>query len=138
MILQASSVLPQRRGVPELSPTPNGNNVSTSSNHQPIFKLNPRNLKVFRALFYTPSVTATPGEVPWTSFLQAMKAVGFEPQKLYGSVWQFSPSGLDVEKSIQFHEPHPSGKLPYMTARRIGRRLNRAYGWASEMFVPNP
>ncbi|KAF1951014.1 hypothetical protein CC80DRAFT_528569 [Byssothecium circinans] len=106
------------------------------SDIQPKFELDAGTLKVFRALFYTPSLTATPGEVPWRDFLHAMKAVGFQPQKLYGSVWQFSPTDLDVERAIQFHEPHPSGKLPYRTARRIGRRLNRAYGWERGMFVP--
>jgi hypothetical protein len=99
------------------------------------FPLDARALKVFRTLFYTPSLTATPGEVPWTDFLHAMVGTGFVPEKLYGSVWHFSPTALDVERSIQFHEPHPSGKLPYKTARRYGRRLNRAYGWEGDMFV---
>ncbi|KAF2657688.1 hypothetical protein K491DRAFT_654535 [Lophiostoma macrostomum CBS 122681] len=101
------------------------------------FLLDARSLKVFRTLFYTPSLTATPGEVPWTDFLHAMVGTGFMPEKLYGSVWQFRPTKLDVERSIQFHEPHPSGKLPYKTARRYGRRLNRAYGWEGNMFVAN-
>lgn len=57
--------------------------------------------------------------------------------KLYGSVWQFRPTRLDVERNILFHEPHPQGKLPFKTARRYGRRLNRAYGWVGEMFVLN-
>ncbi|KAF2688061.1 hypothetical protein K458DRAFT_401459 [Lentithecium fluviatile CBS 122367] len=102
---------------------------------QPTFQLDIRALKVFRALFYVPSLNATPGEVPWTDFLHAMASTGFEPQKLYGSVWLFSPTKPDVERSIQFHEPHPSKKLPYKTARRFGRRLNRAYSWEGDMFV---
>jgi hypothetical protein len=36
---------------------------------------------------------------------------------------------------IQFHEPHPKGKLQYRDARRYGRRLQRAYGWCGAMFV---
>ncbi|KAL5420796.1 hypothetical protein PMIN04_006125 [Paraphaeosphaeria minitans] len=103
---------------------------------QPTFRLDARAFKVFRILFYTPQLNSTPGEVPWTEFLHAMVATGFAPEKLYGSVWQFSPSGLDVERSIQFHEPHPVGKLSYRVARRIGRRLNRAYGWEGSMFLP--
>jgi hypothetical protein len=47
----------------------------------------------------------------------------------------FQPSGLDVERSIQFHEPHPAGKIPFRVARRIGRRLERAYGWVGGMFA---
>lgn len=55
-----------------------------------------------------------------------MVATGFSPERLYGSVWQFHPRDLDVERSIQFHEPHPHGNIPFRVARRIGRRLNRA------------
>ena len=102
---------------------------------QPTFEVDVRALKVFRTLFYTPSVSATPGDVPWTDFLHAMVSAGFGLEKLYGSVWQFSPTKLDVERSIQFHEPHPVGKLAYRTARRFGRRLERAYGWWGGMFL---
>lgn len=102
---------------------------------QPIFALDNRALKVFRTVFYTPSSTATLGELPWTDFVHAMISTGFSAEKLYGSVWQFRPTNLDIDRSIQFHEPHPASKLPYRTARRFGRRLNRAYGWNGEMFV---
>jgi hypothetical protein len=112
-------------------PTPAADKADT----QHTFQLDNRSFKVFRALFHTPSLGSTPGEVPWMDFLHAMVSTGFEPQKLYGSVWMFSPTGLDVERSIQFHEPHPSKKLPYRTARRFGRRLNRVYGWNGSMFT---
>jgi hypothetical protein len=52
--------------------------------------------------------------------------IGFSSMKLYDSVWQFQ---LNVERNIQFHEPHPHGKLPFTTALNFGRRLNRTYGW---------
>ena len=95
-----------------------------------------RALKVFSALFYTPSSQSDgPKEIPWSDFLHAMASTGFSVQKLYGSVWQFTPTKLDVEASIQFHEPHPSGKIPFVEARRHGRRLFRSYGWTSETFV---
>ena len=77
----------------------------------------------------------SPGEIPWSDFLHAMSHTGFEIEKLYGSTWQFTPTKLDVERSIQFHEPHPVNKIPYRVARRHGRRLNRAYGWTGAMFV---
>ncbi|KAL9109591.1 MAG: hypothetical protein Q9227_005771 [Pyrenula ochraceoflavens] len=107
----------------------------TRNDVQPTFPVDARALKTFRTLFHTPSISATPGEVPWTDFLHAMVSTGFVPEKLYGSVWQFSPTGLDVERSIQFHEPHPSGRIPFMQARRFGRRLDRAYGWHGRLFV---
>ncbi|KAL2822761.1 hypothetical protein BDW59DRAFT_149106 [Aspergillus cavernicola] len=108
---------------------------TTIPDHQPTFPVNSRALKVFRTLFFNPDVTSTPGEIPWTDFLHAMTSVGFEVMKLYGSVWQFQPTKLDVERGIQFHEPHPKGKVPFTVARRFGRRLNRAYGWVGGMFV---
>lgn len=64
-----------------------------------------------------------------------MVSVAFVSEKLYGSVWQFSPKSADIGRSIQFHEPHGgSAKISYRNARRIGRRLNGAYGWDGGMF----
>ncbi|KAK2755094.1 hypothetical protein FQN54_006623 [Arachnomyces sp. PD_36] len=104
---------------------------------QPTFSVDARTHKVFRTIFFNPTVTSTPGELPWSDFLHAMSSVGFTIMKLYGSVWQFQPTNLDVERNILFHEPHPRGKLPFTVARRYGRRLNRAYGWFGGMFVLN-
>ncbi|KAG0042238.1 hypothetical protein BGZ83_000737 [Gryganskiella cystojenkinii] len=98
-----------------------------------------RSLKVFSILFYQPSINDQPGEILWNDFLHAMTKAGFAVEKLYGSVWHFSPlpssNTFDVwDRSIQFHEPHPSAKIPFRTARRFGRRLFRAYGWHGDMF----
>ncbi|KAE8309788.1 hypothetical protein BDV41DRAFT_567103 [Aspergillus transmontanensis] len=101
-------------GKPEALPQPD------PVDRQPTFSVDARALKVFRAVFFNPATTSTP--------------VGFTAMKLYGSVWQFRPTRLDVERNILFHEPHPQGKLPFKTARRYGRRLSRAYGWFGEMF----
>ncbi|MCJ1405640.1 hypothetical protein MMC11_008869 [Xylographa trunciseda] len=102
----------------------------------PSFAVSKRALKVFSVLFYIPSAESdNPGEIPWLDFVHAMTSVGFAALKLYGSVWQFTPTKLDVERSIQFHEPHPHGKIPFVVARRHGRRLNRAYGWDGAIFV---
>jgi len=101
------------------------------------FKVDARSLKVFRTLFFNPSVTSSPAEVAWTDFLHALASTGFVAEKLYGSVWQFRPAkGLDgIERPIQFHEPHPAKKLRFVVARRFGRRLFRNYGWTGDMFV---
>jgi hypothetical protein len=110
----------------------------SEADSDPHFVLNARAHKVFKTLFFSPSTTSTPGEVAWADFLYAMVAVGFVPEKLYGSVWQFSPDPdkLAVERSIQFHEPHGAGtKIVYRIARRHGRRLNRAYGWDGSSFT---
>ncbi|MCJ1419547.1 hypothetical protein MMC32_005902 [Xylographa parallela] len=104
--------------------------------HQPSFIMGKLVLKVFSALFYTPTaLSENPGEIPWLDFVHALHSVGFAACKLYGSVWQFTPTKLDVERSIQFHEPHPHGKILFAVARRHGRRLTRAYGWDGAMFV---
>jgi hypothetical protein len=101
---------------------------------QPTFKVDKSSLKVFNMLFFAPGQIKAPGEIPWVDFLRAMGSVGFAAQKLYGSIWQFTPTKLDVERSIQFHEPHPAVKIRFTVARRIGRRLTRAYGWHGGMF----
>lgn len=102
---------------------------------QPVFQVDARALKVIRTIFHDPSAAAAQGEVPWQDFLHALTSVGFAAEKLYGSVWQFRPVSLDTNRSIQFHEPHPRGKVPFRVARRHGRRLCRAYGWHAGMFV---
>ncbi|KAI0521391.1 hypothetical protein F5B22DRAFT_662496 [Xylaria bambusicola] len=120
-----------------------GENVTTSPlpgtpadvHVQPIFKVDARALNVFRTIFFDLEAHTTPGEVAWRDFLHAMRSIGFAAEKLDGSAWHFQPTGLDVERSIQFHEPHPRGKIPFRVARRHGRRLNRAYGWHGGMFV---
>lgn len=98
-----------------------------------------RELRVFSALFHQSSMKDAPSkEVIWDNFLAAMRAIGFDGKKVYGSVWRFTPptSGVLVtETPINFHEPHPHGKLSFWDARRFGRRLNRAYGLGSASFV---
>ncbi|KAF3033371.1 hypothetical protein E8E12_003436 [Didymella heteroderae] len=101
---------------------------------QPAFVLDRRAHKVFRTLFHSPLSRDHPGDTPWQDFLYAMMAVGFSVEKLQGSAWQFTPTNLDVQRPIQFHEPHPTHKLPFTWARRFGRRLARTYGWRSSMF----
>lgn len=105
----------------------------------PKYAVDARALKVFKTIFFTPSINATPGEIKWPDFLHAMTSVGFAPEKLYGSVWHFSPTNAELQRSINFHEPHKdgkaTGKIPYCIARGIGRRLNRAYGWDGSRFV---
>ncbi|KAK6611017.1 hypothetical protein H4I96_02615 [Botrytis cinerea] len=101
-----------------------------------IIKVNKKTYRVFTALFYTPSEKDPPGEISWQDFLQAMAAGGLSSEALYGSIWHFTPQEGHPNKprrSIQFHQPHP-GKLRLGTARFIGRRLNRAFGWDIDLF----
>ncbi|KAF4961723.1 hypothetical protein FGADI_86 [Fusarium gaditjirri] len=107
----------------------------TLEDPKPVFKVDRRALKTFPILFCDPDVTSTPGEVPWNDFLHAMASVGLAAEKLYGSVWQFSPYTLKANGSIHFHKPHPHNKVPFVIARRHGRRLYRTYGWTGEQFA---
>ncbi|KAH6643580.1 hypothetical protein C7974DRAFT_407311 [Boeremia exigua] len=93
-----------------------------------------RALKVFRTLFHSPDSPDQPGGIIWTDFLHAMVSVGFGAEKLQGSAWHFTPTALGAERSIQFHEPHPGNKRPFMWARRYGRRLTRTFGWTAGTF----
>ncbi|PGH00959.1 hypothetical protein GX51_05508 [Blastomyces parvus] len=128
------------RGIPHPQPDiessiPHHGTSRHTPDTQPTFRISKRALKVFSTLFHDPSREDQPGEIPWSDFLHAMVSTGFGPAKLYGSVWQFTPTKLDVLRSIQFHEPHPRSKIPFRVARRFGRRLNRAYGWHAGMFA---
>jgi hypothetical protein len=106
--------------------------VATSKRRIPV---DARALKVLRTLFYDPTVTSTPGEVPWMDFVHTMKSAGdFSAEKMYGSVWSFTKITEGEASRIQFHEPHPKGKLSFNIARRYGRRLNRRYGWERDHF----
>lgn len=100
------------------------------------FSVDERAHEVFHTLFHSPNNPDTPGEIPWADFLHSMVKVGFSAEKMHGSAWKFAPRSLDVNlhRSIQFHEPHLSSKLPISWARRFGRRLARAYGWDPDMF----
>ena len=99
---------------------------------EPIYRVDKRTLDVLDSLFFVRSRGTGPGEVAWAEFIYALSQLGFEVEKLYGSVWQFS---LEGQRSIQFHEPHPKSNIPWYHARRHGRRLYRAYGWHREMFI---
>lgn len=58
-----------------------------------------------------------------------MTSTGFTATIFYASVWEFQLARLDAPLIIQFHEPHPRGKLPFRLARLYRRmlKLNRAY-----------
>lgn len=101
-----------------------------------LYSVDARALKVFRTVFFNPAVTSSPGEVSWNDFVYAMTSTGmFAAKKLYGSIWQFSRMGGSDKSRTQFHEPHPRGKIPFVVARRHGRRLDRAFGWTGEKFM---
>jgi hypothetical protein len=105
---------------------------------RPRLKIDQRTSKALGALFHIPDSKGHQTELNWTEMLHAMTRTGFAAEKLYGSIWQFTPTDnlefTGTTRSIQFHEPHPQNSLPYWKARRLGRRLTRRYGWSWETF----
>ncbi|KAI4624857.1 uncharacterized protein J4E87_005338 [Alternaria ethzedia] len=102
-----------------------------------IYCVDKRAHKVFKTLFHVPlsDLGETPKAIKWDDFKRAMIRAGFSAEKLQGSAWQFTPSvSTDVARGIQFHEPHPDSSIPYIMARRFGRRLQRVYGWHGGVF----
>lgn len=125
------------RTVPKTSPArkqPTPPKAEEADHTPSMIDVDKRALETFNILFFRPSRSAQPGEVPWSDFLHAMASAGFAFAKLDGSVWHFRPSSSSAGHNIQFHEPHPAKAIRFRTARRIGRRLNRAFGWTGEMF----
>ncbi|KAH9906787.1 hypothetical protein F4778DRAFT_800764 [Xylariomycetidae sp. FL2044] len=124
-----------QKGIPEIR----------AATPKPVFRVKKRAYKVFSMLFHQPSSGSQPaGELAWTEFLHALSSVGLAPEKLYGSVWRFVPpppgpgpwEGVPGAKNaINFHEPHPQGKLAFHVARCYGRRMFKHYGFTGDMFV---
>lgn len=125
------------RGTPRVgSKTPKeGQGEPDLSTQDPLFTVGKRGYKVFSTLFFDVSHSEPPGELAWSDFLSAMASVGFSVQSLDGSAWVFAPLNDLFHRSIIFHEPHPSSKIPFRTARRFGRRLERAFGWTAATFA---
>ncbi|EPE05514.1 hypothetical protein F503_02253 [Ophiostoma piceae UAMH 11346] len=118
-----------------------GSNRSREANSTPI-KVDPRALKVFRALYFNPDGGSTFGEIPWNDFVNAMSSVGFHAEKMYGSLWHFRPTkqgaagvARSTSDSIMFYEPYSQTKISFDGARWMGRHLTRAYGWNRDTFV---
>ena len=101
-----------------------------------IFRVSGRAMEVVDMIFHQPS-THTPGELHWADFLHTMTSVGFAAQPMFGSAVSFTPTGELLglwRQSIMLHAPHPSKKMDWRAARRIGRRLTRNYGLDASWF----
>jgi hypothetical protein len=140
----ASKQKTKTRGVPtvEQGPPDPPPIAALTTAAPPKIAVNKRPMQVFRRLFHSPNSPDQPGEIAWREFLHAMVSVGFNAEKVHGSAWQFWPNkdrylgkGLDLDKTISFHEPHPSSKLPFTWARKYGRSLTMTFGWTAETFT---
>lgn len=133
-------IKPKTKGITTVpmidEPAEHAPSVSEGTSQQ-TFTLDKRTYRTMKALFHV-ALSETedfPKAIKWDEFKRAMVRIGFAAEKLQGSAWQFTPGeSLDVDRGIHFHEPHPDSDIPYIMARRFGRRLERVYGWRSEMF----
>jgi hypothetical protein len=101
------------------------------------FKVDPRTHKVFKTIFYTSTMETgdLPKSIKWDEFKRAMTRLGFVVENMQGAAWQFTPGDANgADRNIQFHMPHPVSDLPYIMAKRFGRRLGRVYGWSADTF----
>jgi hypothetical protein len=66
-----------------------------------------------------------------------MVALGFSAEKAHSLARNFFLKTMEIsfEGSIQFHELHPSNKIPFYWARRYRMRLTRACGWSGNLFT---
>ncbi|KAF7556888.1 hypothetical protein G7046_g6177 [Stylonectria norvegica] len=80
-----------------------------------LIKVDARALKVFCLLFCNPNITSYPEEISLNDLLCAMTSTGsFSAEKLYGSLWEFQMMDGEDQSRIQFHEPHPHSKIPFV------------------------
>jgi hypothetical protein len=135
-----SKVKEKRKGIanpPELAPE---EPIEEAQVQEFCFEVNKKDASVWKALFFqTGSSGDLPGKVKWSDFKSALCNLQFSARQLHGSAWEFTPRGYNMPEGngrpIQFHEPHPDSSIPFLWARRFGRRLGRAYGLNGEMFM---
>lgn len=95
-----------------------------------------RSLACLRMLFTEPKERGNAGSLAWAEVLHTMADLGFPMENLRGSKWWFGPHPAleGGPKSILIHKPHPRPQYTLVLARRLGRRLQRRFGWGLQTF----
>jgi hypothetical protein len=101
-----------------------------------VFSVDDRAMAVIQCLFSTTGPRTGPTEVSWGDFLHTMRQIGFLGVHTKGSIWTFKPTMVGIDRPISFHQPHPCSKIQPKSAKKIGGRLWRVFGWQASMFVP--
>lgn len=130
--------------VPEAPPVEAAQDEDVPAPPTKTIEVSKRSFRALDALIPAPTSTSHQrAEIAWNELLSALDEIGFQAEKLYGSVWVFKPREdgkckVDVSRSISFHEPkevRKGHKIPTNMVRTFGRRLKHAYGWEGGMFV---
>ncbi|CAG8950578.1 hypothetical protein HYFRA_00002787 [Hymenoscyphus fraxineus] len=93
-------------------------------------------LRILNTMFSSTAEAASK-LINWDDFVIAMSDVGFKSRQTTGSEVVFQPEENDRGWSgrINFHKPHPVGKIDRVMMRAIGKRMGRWYGWKDGLFV---
>ena len=119
--------------------------ASTKDPVEPILSL-PKKAKSLNALrlLFPETVSDLKGTVNWMEFVAMMNELGFRSDHRGGSEWTFkkigerkdemASKGLQVNRSIVLHQPHPDLRMDAIKVRWLGKRLGRRFGWTRESF----
>jgi len=97
----------------------------------------PTTLRIFSMMFSS-AAEAGAKLVNWDDFVLAMQDAGFSSRQTTGSEVVFQPEEGNQwgwAGRINFHKPHPAGKIDRVLLRAMGRRMRRWYGWEEWVFV---
>ncbi|TVY16872.1 hypothetical protein LARI1_G006322 [Lachnellula arida] len=105
--------------------------------HQLRIPVKPTTLRILSMMF---SSTSTDADklVNWDDFVLAMQDAGFSSRQTTGSEVVFQPAEGNAwgwGGRINFHKPHPGGKIDRVMIRAMGRRMGRWYAWGEGVLV---
>ncbi|KZT54124.1 hypothetical protein CALCODRAFT_485804 [Calocera cornea HHB12733] len=110
----------------------------TSCAEQPLITIHvkKKHIKTLHILF-SPMSENSDIDVSWELFLQAMRAIGFKADRVFGTEWRFIPNNDSPWPAypISFQEPIPGPKIMWKQARFIVKRLFRQYSLQRSSFI---
>lgn len=93
-------------------------------------------LRILNTMFSSTAEAASK-LINWDDFVLAMADVGFKARQTTGSEVVFQPEQNERGWGgrINFHKPHPVGKIDRIMMRAMGKRMGRWYGWKEGLFI---
>ncbi|EJU02649.1 hypothetical protein DACRYDRAFT_21681 [Dacryopinax primogenitus] len=95
-----------------------------------------KNFRVLQILF-GPLSEMEDSDVTWEGFLQALRAIGFRADRIFGTQWRVIPSNESPWPAypISLQEPLPGPRLTWQQARFITKRMFRHYNLQQSSFI---